>query len=206
MQAKLIIAAMAAALSAASVALVEHIEGMPEDDSEDNGAEGTASATTVTDTTRDAAGLPWHPGIHAGTKKFKADGTWTRKKGVADTYYAEVVAELRKTNPEPTTTGTASGLQLPGATPTLALPGATTGLPVLTLPVVAQTNYQKLVNFITKNVDQPGRRLTIAYVNDTFKANGVPDPAALATNEVACEQWLAQFRSILTQIGETEAV
>lgn len=203
MNTKLHLLALSAALMSAGQSIMESAEAIDSDEVE----EGGVTATTVTDTTRDSAGLPWHPEIHAGTKKMKADGTWTRKKGVADTYFNQVVAELRKTNPEPQATASATPtLALPGTTPTLALPGAAaTGLPSLTLPPTTLSNYQKLVSFISKNVDQPGRRLTIAYINDTFKANNV-DPATLATNEAGAELWLSQFRSVLTQIGETEAV
>lgn len=43
----------------------------------------------------DADGLPWDERIHASTRSTKADGTWTRRRGVSDETYDAVMAELR---------------------------------------------------------------------------------------------------------------
>lgn len=44
----------------------------------------------------DSDGLPWHPSIHAGTKRKNADGRWTAKKGINDPdLVPRVVAQLR---------------------------------------------------------------------------------------------------------------
>jgi hypothetical protein len=43
----------------------------------------------------DADGLPWDERIHASTRSMKADGTWTRRRGISDETYDAVMAELR---------------------------------------------------------------------------------------------------------------
>lgn len=43
----------------------------------------------------DKNGLPWDERIHSGNQKLKADGSWTRRKNVAEAYYKQVEAELR---------------------------------------------------------------------------------------------------------------
>lgn len=43
----------------------------------------------------DAEGLPWDERIHASTRSVKADGTWTRRRGISDETYETVMAELR---------------------------------------------------------------------------------------------------------------
>jgi hypothetical protein len=112
----------------------------------------------------DADGLPWHPSIHAGTKRKNADGRWTAKKGINDPDLApRVVAQLRAqmaaggivtpqpaTSPAPHVTAVpvdalktlaASPIQAPSAAP-LPLPAlATAGAgPSPTAPVAQLTS------------------------------------------------------------------
>ena len=50
----------------------------------------------------DSNGLPWDERIHSGTKSQNQDGSWKKRKGVADNVVDAVTAELRKTYPAPT--------------------------------------------------------------------------------------------------------
>jgi len=43
----------------------------------------------------DKDGLPWDARIHSSNKKMKADGSWTRRRGVDDVEFDRVKAELR---------------------------------------------------------------------------------------------------------------
>lgn len=52
--------------------------------------EGPASTATV-----DASGTPWDARIHSGGKSLMKDGNWTKKRGVSDEVYAQVMAELK---------------------------------------------------------------------------------------------------------------
>lgn len=42
----------------------------------------------------DSDGLPWDARIHSSSKKKKADGTWTRRKNVADSEFDSIKAQL----------------------------------------------------------------------------------------------------------------
>lgn len=53
-------------------------------------APGAAPAVAL-----DKEGLPWDARIHAGSKTFKADGTWKARKNLDDATKASVTAELR---------------------------------------------------------------------------------------------------------------
>lgn len=44
----------------------------------------------------DKSGLPWDERIHASTKGFTGDGLWRRKRGVSDSEYDGVIAQLRQ--------------------------------------------------------------------------------------------------------------
>jgi NACalpha-BTF3-like transcription factor len=43
----------------------------------------------------DSDGLPWDARIHSSNKKYKADGTWTRRRGITDIEFDTIKAELR---------------------------------------------------------------------------------------------------------------
>jgi len=62
----------------------------------------------------DKSGLPWDERIHASTKGFTGDGLWRRKRGVSDSEYDGVTAQLRQLMnlPAPTVLGLA-GVQIP---------------------------------------------------------------------------------------------
>lgn len=81
-----------------------------------------ASASAAANIDLDATGLPWDERIHASTKTKKADGSWTRRRGVQDSEFIAVEAELRAKFP---------------TTPTAGTPSADTALPVVAAsPVV----------------------------------------------------------------------
>lgn len=53
----------------------------------------TSESVNITDVI-DAEGLHWDERIHSSNKKMKADGTWIRRKGLAEQTYQTVKAEL----------------------------------------------------------------------------------------------------------------
>ena len=58
---------------------------------EDDGEEAGVASTSATD----IHGLPWDERIHAGNKTTNKDGSWRRRKGVAEALVLAVEAELR---------------------------------------------------------------------------------------------------------------
>ena len=56
----------------------------------------------------DAKGLPWDERIHSSNKAKKADGSWHKRKGLADGVFEQVEAELRAQYPNVPTAGAAS--------------------------------------------------------------------------------------------------
>lgn len=57
---------------------------------EDDNSESTADVTGQVD----KDGLPWDARIHSSNKKKKADGTWTRRRGVSDAEFETIKADL----------------------------------------------------------------------------------------------------------------
>lgn len=51
--------------------------------------------STNEENTVDADGLTWDERIHSSNKKFKADGTWTRRRGIDDDYFETILAEIK---------------------------------------------------------------------------------------------------------------
>lgn len=143
------------------------------------------------DATLDATGLPWHPQLHAGTKKFKTDGTWTRKKGVSDVEFNAITAELRKTHPVTTvTTGTTpAGLTL-GTLPGLKLPG-------LTLAPIVKSKYTELCEWLAENADKGGP-LTSTWVQEQLGANKITVEMLSASDELSAS-WHAAFKGAIGQ-------
>jgi hypothetical protein len=47
----------------------------------------------------DSDGLPWDERINTSNKATRQDGTWKRKPGITDDYYAQVIAELKVARP-----------------------------------------------------------------------------------------------------------
>jgi hypothetical protein len=140
----------------------------------------------------DSRGVPWIDGVHATTKGKKADGTWTKRRGVDDAVVMaaekEAVAELDAT-PEPSIpaeTETAAPVTLPGSG---GLPGADRmpggsgelpGGPAETAP--DPISHQMLVDLYTakadeNKVDVAGMEAIHAEVGTTFDD--------LQTNETA---------------------
>ena len=56
----------------------------------------------------DAKGLPWDERIHSSNKAKKADGSWHKRKGLADGVFEQVEAELRAQYPNVPNAGAAS--------------------------------------------------------------------------------------------------
>ena len=65
------------------------------DDDDDNGPENTNAPE------RDTNGIPWDERIHASSKALTDKGVWRKKRGVSDSYYAEVEAELKAAATQP---------------------------------------------------------------------------------------------------------
>lgn len=57
--------------------------------------EPPAAEAPQTGSETDRDGLPWDERIHASSRAKVKDGTWRKRKGVNDDYYAQVVAELK---------------------------------------------------------------------------------------------------------------
>ena len=57
--------------------------------------EVTHKTTINTTCELDSEGLPWDERIHSSSKKKKADGTWTRVRGIQDAQFEEVKNELK---------------------------------------------------------------------------------------------------------------
>ena len=89
-----------------------------------------AMPVAPTHTLTDTSGLPWDERIHAGSKTTKADGTWTRRRGVDDATYKSVEAELRAQaglgNPQP------QPVAIPQPAATSPVPVAAPAAPVAT--------------------------------------------------------------------------
>lgn len=86
----------------------------------------------------DADGLPWDARIHSSNHAKVADGTWRKKRGVADELVALVTAELRQAmaapaRPEPMFTEDAPGESDPGVDAATAFSGAA-ATPVASAP------------------------------------------------------------------------
>lgn len=178
-------------LMASADAAPEDIEGVFIGTEDTNGVD----AATVTDATRDSAGLPWHPAIHAATKTQKADGTWTKRRGCSEVEYNAVVAELRKTHPAPTPPATSG---TPALTP---LAGPTTGITLPQLGTVPLNPYQELCAWLAANTGD-GKKIPTDYVNQSF-ANSKVSLAELAPpeNHIAAKSWLEAFKGVLASAG-----
>lgn len=137
----------------------------------------------------DKEGMPWDERIHAGTKTKTAAGIWTKRKGVDDAVREAVTAELRAQYPAPA----ASPVPTAPAVPTIAPPAP---------PVIAQTGYTRLVDWLAKNTGE-GKYLNAEYVNAVFASNNT-SIAALAGNDEMAEQFLSAFRNIMSQAGIAE--
>lgn len=150
--------------------------------------------TQVANAELDKDGLPWDERIHAGTKTKTQKGIWTRKKGVDDSVFDAVIAELRQQYP-----AAAASAPATATPPAVTTPGAAAG-PTISVPTPAPaTPYAQLTDWLARNTGE-GKQLTPAWVNEQFTANGT-SLAALATNQEVAAAWLEQFKSIGAQLG-----
>lgn len=150
--------------------------------------------TQVANAELDKDGLPWDERIHAGTKTKTQKGIWTRKKGVDDSVFDAVIAELRQQYP-----AAAASAPATATPPAVTTPGAAAG-PTISVPTPAPaTPYAQLTDWLARNTGE-GKQLTPAWVNEQFTANGTSLPA-LATNQEVAAAWLEQFKSIGAQLG-----
>lgn len=175
------------------------VNDAPEED--DSDTDGAAAATGNTD----ASGLPWDERIHASTKTIKKDGTWTKRKGVADALVTKVEAELR------------AGIAAPAAVvapqapvnPVVAVAGPTVPTLAVTTPVVVApvTKYQSLVQWVARNTAPspiPGQQLDPSFIEATLQQNGITGGlAAIATNEDFCGALEAALSGAITAAGGT---
>lgn len=83
-----VIAAVLAALPNDGTATVQMPTAAPADDDDNGPVNASAPATDVN-------GLPWDERIHSASKATVANGSWRRRKGVADDLVQSVEAELR---------------------------------------------------------------------------------------------------------------
>lgn len=150
--------------------------------------------TQVANAELDKDGLPWDERIHAGTKTKTQKGIWTRKKGVDDSVFDAVIAELRQQYP-----AAAASAPATATPPAVTTPGAAAG-PTISVPTPAPaTPYAQLTDWLARNTGE-GKQLTPTWVNEQFTANGT-SLAALATNQEVAAAWLEQFKSIGAQLG-----
>jgi hypothetical protein len=79
----------------------------------------------------DKGGIPWDKRIHSSSKALNEDGTWRKRRGVQDVFYASVMAELSNRTPgqQPTATPAAPVTASPAA------PGIVDQGPVVVPPV-----------------------------------------------------------------------
>ena len=79
----------------------------------------------------DKSGLPWDERIHASTKGFTGDGLWRRKRGVSDSEYDGVTAQLRQL------------MNLPAPTPAVASVNTAPAIPAATVEAVPSVDNRK---------------------------------------------------------------
>lgn len=197
MNTRFLLSAISSALIAAGESFRVSAENAPEDIQSAlvGGADEALEPGEISagEATLDATGLPWHPQLHAGTKKFKTDGTWTRKKGVSDVEFNAITAELRKTHPIPTASAGAT------TTPALTLGTAPTSLklPGLTLTPVVKSKYTELCEWLAENADKGGP-LTSAWVQEQLGANKITVEMLAASDELSAS-WHAAFKGAIGQ-------
>lgn len=103
----------------------------------------------------DADGLPWDERIHSSSKECVKDGTWRKKRGVADSLVKVVEAELRGT-PEPT----------------LTVPTELTAVTAVTAPAPApEMTFSQLLDGVTKALI--AGELTQVKINEALDSVGM---------------------------------
>jgi hypothetical protein len=107
----------------------------------------------------DSKGIPWDGRIHSSPgkkgdpKPVNKDGTWRQKRGTADTYVAQITAELRAAM----AANTAAAVQMPAPPSSPAVPSALplpplAAVPPLVPPAPAGINFGQLANKVTEVV------------------------------------------------------
>lgn len=133
----------------------------------------------------DKDNLPWDARIHASTKTKTQKGMWTRKKGLADSTYDAIVAELRQQYAAPT-----PAAPVAPATPAVTVPGVPTA-PAVSIPTAPATPYAKLCDWLARNTGE-GKPLTADWANGVFTSNNTT-LAALANDQEASQAFLDAF-------------
>lgn len=172
-------------------------------------AAAAQSITPITDSTNtgniefDSAGVPWDERIHSGAKSKKNDGTWTKRKGVADALHTSVTAELLAARGAAGPVGAAPALPAtPGVAVVPSLPTLPQAGPVVpALPNLAPTAYQNFVAFIgtqLHSTTNPTGRINAAWVDQVIEGAGVPGGLVnLATREDLIPAIEAQIKTAL---------
>lgn len=196
---KYMLAVLGLAVIAAGKVLTEHADKI---DAMDDALPQPTSPndiphTTIANAELDSNGLPWDERIHAGTKSKNQDGSWKKRKGVADDVMDAVTAELRALYPA------AKNDDLLTAAPQGVIAPVVPAVPVV--PVVpAKTPYTELCDFLAKNTGN-GHLLNDDWIAAFFAQNNTSLPA-LATELDKSAALLGALRGALTANGIAEVV
>lgn len=192
-------ATVAALIALISADFGNVVGATPGNDNEDEG--GTPTTATV-----DKDGVPWDERIHSGKKTTKADGTWTRRKNVADASYNRILAELKAGQSVTQVGAIAPQVVTPQVPVNPAQPQLAMQMPTLQMQQPL-TKYQSLVNFINRNTqpsDIPGAQLNPDWINaELVKCGAAGGLASIANNEEFCGQFEEALRSMFSGAGIT---
>lgn len=181
--------------------MIAKIYGLSPNDNPETGADADNDGGTTTNVTGadggailDGNGLPWDKRIHSDPATMTDKGVWRKKRGLQETTFAAVSAELRAaiaakgTAAATPPTGTAPGLLPPAAATQTAAPAA---LAPLTLPPAnvappTPSAYQQFVGFLADNINGPNNpngRLTDDWIKQNLANTGIAggDVASLAS-------------------------
>ena len=126
----------------------------------------------------DSAGLPWDARIHAATKAKVADGTWRKRRGLADAIDASVTAELKQTMAVPPPPFAVNAA--PSVSPVMAniLPVASVGAAPTASPSDGAT-FPKLMQKVTGAFS--AGQITQAQILAAVQSVGLPSLPMLAS-------------------------
>lgn len=126
----------------------------------------------------DSSGLPWDARIHSDSRAVNADGTWRKKRGVADELVAAVTAELKGAPAEPVAPPPpAPSTPVPPAPPVLAAEPAARGMRDISGAVSAG-------------------RVTLPQITELAQRHGCPDVLALHGNPAAMAAVCAELEAL----------